>query len=245
MAEGPSDRVVLWDFDGTLAHRPGMWRGCMVEVLDEHEPGHGISDDVFVPFLRDGFPWHAPDVAHPELCEADAWWRHVEPPLVRGYEGAGLAPERALALARLVRERYVDVSRWRLFDDTLPVLRRLRERGWRHVILSNHVPELGAIVAALGLDELVDETINSALTGYEKPNAEAFELGRRAAGGAAEIWMVGDNPVADVAGAEAAGIPAILVRTDPASSPEVERAARTLDEVEALLDRRRDERMRP
>src|SRR5437588_9596124 len=33
--------VELWDFDGTLAERPGMWGGCMLEVLDDHEPNHG------------------------------------------------------------------------------------------------------------------------------------------------------------------------------------------------------------
>jgi len=32
--------LVLWDFDGTLAERPGMWRGCLVETLDADEPGH-------------------------------------------------------------------------------------------------------------------------------------------------------------------------------------------------------------
>ena len=31
--------VIFWDFDGTLAHRPGMWGACMVETLDEHEAG--------------------------------------------------------------------------------------------------------------------------------------------------------------------------------------------------------------
>ena len=26
-------RVVLWDFDGTLAHRDGMWSGCLADAL--------------------------------------------------------------------------------------------------------------------------------------------------------------------------------------------------------------------
>ena len=37
--------------------------------------------------------------------------------------------------------------------------------------------------------------------------------------------MIGDNPIADVRGAEAAGIPAILVR---ANHPDVERQANDL-----------------
>ena len=66
--------VVLWDFDGTLAERPGLWSACLMETLDEHEPGHGVSEDAVRAFLDSGFPWHVPDVEHPELCDAD-WGR--------------------------------------------------------------------------------------------------------------------------------------------------------------------------
>lgn len=227
--------TLLWDFDGTLAERPGMWGGCMLEVLDEHEPNHGIAPGCFRPFLREGFPWHTPNLAHPELCTTETWWERVEPLLARGYIGVGISEERAIALARLARERYVEVQRWRLFHDAVPVLSHLREGGWRHVVLSNHVPELGAIITHLGLDGLIEATVNSAQTGYEKPHPEAFALARHAAGDPATIWMVGDNPTADVAGAEAAGIPAILVRRDVTDAQEVRRRAPDLYGVEAFL----------
>lgn len=97
--------VILWDFDGTLAERPGMWGGCMLEVLDEHEPGHGIESGSFIPFLRDGFPWHSPQLPHPELCTTETWWKRVEPILTSGYEGVGISAERARALGRLARDR--------------------------------------------------------------------------------------------------------------------------------------------
>jgi len=204
--------VILWDFDGTLAHREGRWAGCLVEVLDEEEPGHGLRREDFRPALRDGFPWHRPDVPHPELDTADAWWKPVEELLAAAYAGAGYDRGRAAALARLARVRYPDPAHtWQLYDDTLPVLEQLRAAGFRHVVLSNHVPELDGLIDALGLSGLVDAVVNSAVTGYEKPHPEAFAAGRRAAGDPDALWMVGDNPVADVAGAEAAGIPAILV----------------------------------
>lgn len=44
--------------------------------------------------------------------------------------------------------------------------------------------------------------------------------------------MVGDNPVADVAGAEAAGIPAVLVRREQRDASHY---ARDLNEVVAIL----------
>jgi putative hydrolase of the HAD superfamily len=206
-------RAILWDFDGTLAFRAGMWRGCLTEVLDEHEHGHAFSPEDFRDALRDGFPWHTPEIAHGHLDTTDAWWEPVEALLARAYAGVGFPDGRSRELARLARARYVDPAHgWALFEDTRPTLERLREAGWRHVILSNHAPELEAIVTALGLDDLVDTVVNSAHTGYEKPHPEAFAAGRRAAGDPEELWMVGDNPVADVAGAESTGIRAILAR---------------------------------
>lgn len=206
--------VVLWDFDGTLAFRAGMWRGCMVETLDRHEPGHGIASEAFIPALESGFPWHSPETAHPELAPAD-WWAKVEALFARGYEAVGYAPVRAAELRRCAHLHYVDPTvGWQLFTDTVPVLTRLAEQGWRHVILSNHVPELSELVAGLGLDVLVDHVVCSAATGYEKPHPEAFAHALRVCGEPARVWMVGDNPEADVAGAERAGIPGILARTD-------------------------------
>lgn len=225
-------RAVLWDFDGTLAFRTGRWAGLLAEVLDDHEPGHGFAADDFRPFLRNGFPWHRPDVPHPELTAPGAWWAAVESLLSRAYEGVGYASERAAALAKHAGRRYADPTRgWELYDDVLPALRRLRTDGWRHVILSNHIPELPAIVEHLGLVELVDVVISSAITGFEKPHPEAFEAGRRAAG-ADELWMVGDNPIADVRGAEAVGIPAILVRSTPLGT---ERHAETVARAAELI----------
>jgi putative hydrolase of the HAD superfamily len=232
------ERLILWDFDGTLASRRGEsgWSLLLAELLDEHEPGCGIGADHVRPFLRDGFPWHAPEIAHPELSEPEAWWRHVEDLLVAAYEGAGVDGERARELALLVRSRYVDTSiGWRLYEDTLPVLERLQTEGWRHAILSNHVPELPSIVAGLGLSSVIDAVFTSAATGYEKPNPKAFELALRTCGWPRETWMIGDNPVADVAGAEAAGIPAVLVRSKQRTA--AARYAPDLDEVAAIVSR--------
>lgn len=227
------DRVVLWDFDGTLAHRPGMWRRCLIEVLDEHHTGHGVDADRLRPFLRDRFPWHRPDIAHPELSEPEAWWGAVEPLLASAYEGVGIEGGLARRFARLARERYVDAMiGWELYDDTLPVLERLLSVGWRHAILSNHVPELPSLVAGLGLSSVIEGVFCSAAIGYEKPNPKAFEVALGSCGRPRKVWMVGDNPVADVAGATAVGIPAILVR---ATATDVENAVRDLHDAAVII----------
>jgi putative hydrolase of the HAD superfamily len=124
-------------------------------------------------------------------------------------------PERAAQLAELARRRYVDASSgWRVFVDTVPVLEALRAAGWRHVILSNHVPELREIVRGAGLGSYFEAIVTSAATGFEKPHPRAFAAVLRYRRGGERVWMVGDNPEADVAGARRAGLRAVLVRSN-------------------------------
>jgi putative hydrolase of the HAD superfamily len=216
----------MWDFDGTLATRPGLWSTCVLEVLDEHVPGHAVSRDAVRAALRDGFPWHRAEEPHLELCEADAWWAALDPLLCRAFDLAGLEPGRHADLARAFRARFVDGRvGWEVFDDTRPALTATAEAGWRNVILSNHVPELATMVDALGLSDLVDDVFSSAVMGYDKPHPGAFRHALRACGDPARRWMVGDNPVADIAGAQALGIPALLIRT-AGGAPDALAAAR-------------------
>ena len=78
------------------------------------------------------------------------------------------------------------------------------------------------------------ETIHtSASTGFEKPHPRAFELALEAAGHPDTVWMVGDNPIADVQGAQRLGIPAILVRTADPATPD--RAGADLHAAAAII----------
>ncbi len=213
--------VIFWDFDYTLGFRGVLdeneerhpWGHCVLELLDLEEPGHGASLKTIRPYLHDCFPWHRPEEPHPHLSDGDAWWKNVEPNFARAFEAAGLRSERAFELAARFRHQFVDVSAWSLYPDTLSVLKQLSHAGWRHAIVSNHVPELGQILGGLGLDAFVEHVVCSALTGYEKPHPESFRNALHLTGDPDLVWMVGDNPVADVRGAEAVGIPAIQVRT--------------------------------
>lgn len=205
---------MLWDFDGTLAFRDGMWRGCLVEALTEVTPGHGVTRADLAPGLHDGFPWHRPETGHPALNTPDAWWDALHPLFVKAYVDAGIAAEPAAHAARGVRAHYTEPTRWTVFPDTAAALAELSTAGWRHVVVSNHVPELDGLLRDLGLAGHFATVVNSSLIGWEKPNRRIFETALDLAGRLERVWMVGDNPVADIAGAQALGIPAILV--DPA-----------------------------
>lgn len=206
--------LVLWDFDGTLAWRPGLWSGCVIELLDEHQPDHTGTRQRVRELMRGAYPWNRPEEAHPHLAGADDWWEALRPALARAIAGCDVPPDRAQELAGRVRERFVDAARgWQVFPDSRAALQMTIDAGWRNAILSNHVPELASLVERLGLADLLEDVHSSAVSGYEKPNPLAFQLALAAAGDPAERWMVGDNPHADVAGAEALGVPAILIRT--------------------------------
>jgi putative hydrolase of the HAD superfamily len=212
-----SDRLVLIDFDGTLAWREGLWSGCAIEVLDEHSPGHGVEREHFRTHMQGAYPWNCPDEAHLELCESERWWEAMEARLAAAFVRVSVAEVQGPLLARAVRERFLDLAGWRIFDDAIVSLQALRDAGWSTAVLSNHVPELSELVEGLGLGGLVGKVFSSATIGYEKPHREIFTQALQACGSPAQVWMVGDNPIADVAGAEAIGIPAVLIRTSGAA----------------------------
>ncbi len=187
--------LLLWDFDGTLAYRQGgMFSAALLETLQGMGRAEGVSIEQLRPYLQAGFPWHTPDRLHPDLCGADAWWEALYPVFERALAGLGWAERDAHVAARQVRAVYVDPQRWALYQDTLPALKALAERGWLHAVLSNHVPELRAIAEALGLAPRLAALFSSAETGCEKPHPRAFELALEAFPGAAPVWMIAGPP---------------------------------------------------
>ncbi len=183
----------------------------MLELLDETVPGHGIDRETMFGFIQEGFPWHTPKRPHPELGAADEWWEYVAGAIARGYGRAGVDGSLARALAGRVRGQFLKPHRYRVDPAARAALETVAVADWTNMVLSNHVPELERILTDVGLRDLVDRVFTSAQTGYEKPHRQAFEVPLREAGKPERVWMVGDNPIADVRGAEAAGIPAILV----------------------------------
>lgn len=206
-------RYLVWDFDGTLASREGLWSQTLADVARQEFASSALSPDDFAPHLHAGFFWHDFLTPHTHIKSSSDWWSHMAPVLCGAMQKvAGIPFAEALALLPKIREAYIDTRRWRVFADVEPCLRAVASQGWRNVLLTNHVPELAQIVSALGLSVHFAAISNSAETGYEKPHPSAFAILRSMLTDAATIWMIGDSYPADVAGAYAAGIPAVLVR---------------------------------
>lgn len=208
------DRLLVWDFDGTLAFRPGNWTGVVCDVVAAERPDVGMTPARLRPHLQSGFPWHTPDVVRTP-CSADQWWSDLLTMLATAVQAAtGLDLGEARRLVNGVRAAYTDATGRQLFDDALPVLTTLHNRGWRHIVLSNHMPELPQLVGALGLGDFITAVYSSGCTGVEKPHRKAFETVFAQHPEARRGWTIGDSWRADVQGALAVGMRAILVRSE-------------------------------
>ncbi len=205
-------KYLIWDFDGTLGYRPGRWSGTLVQLI-KRQTGRDVDIETIRPFMQRGFRWDDHAREHPKLSAED-WWAELLPNFEEALIGCDLSTAEAKSLAKHMRSAYTDIAEWRLFDDTLPVLKDLQLEGWTHAILSNHVPELSLIIEGLGIRDLFLSITNSAETGFEKPHPKAFHTALAKLHNPTNVWMIGDNVHADVLGAESAGIKAILVRNE-------------------------------
>jgi putative hydrolase of the HAD superfamily len=210
-----TSRYLLWDFDNTLAHRPGLWSQCLADIVNVAYPEKKAVRGTFAPYLSRGFPWHRPEVCHSHLSTSDLWWSALAPTLEEALRlGAGVDQSEASDLAAKVRSAQLDATRWVIFEDTVPALELVAEEGWNQVILSNHMPELPELVAALGLGKYFTAIHTSGTTGFEKPHPRAYaavleSLGSTPGRGA----MIGDSYPADFVGPRTAGLEAVLVRS--------------------------------
>jgi putative hydrolase of the HAD superfamily len=166
-------KYLIWDFDGTLAWRPEGWSGVLAQVLRQSEPQASVTAEQIRPYLQAGFPWHAPENPHPGMSPQD-WWEDMLPLFARTFRAVGVAAARAAVLAREVQPVYTDPGGWQVFPDARPTLAALSERGWSHILLSNHVPELPALLAHLDLTTPFAAVFNSAQTGCENPIPKPF-----------------------------------------------------------------------
>jgi putative hydrolase of the HAD superfamily len=123
--------------------------------------------------------------------------------------------------------------RFRPYPEVPETLRAWRERGLKLVVVSNWDVSLHEVLDRTELTPLLDGAISSAEHGAAKPDPSIFAAGLELAGvPAAEALHVGDSVEADVDGARAAGLEAVLVVRDGAAAPPGVRAVPSLDAVQ-------------
>jgi putative hydrolase of the HAD superfamily len=207
------DKIIFWDFQGTLAQNDWMFSKALYKVLIENDASSEISVDDIKKEPMKWFPWQDYDKEYIHLSDSSAWWKNAENIFIECYRSLGLMEEEAIIFGKQVREELIKIDEFILYEDTIETLNYFKKKGYANIILSNHIPELPEIVQGLGLLPYIVECISSANVGYEKPNPKIYKYALERYKYPREVWMVGDSILADVRGPEKIGIKGVLVRS--------------------------------
>ena len=124
---------------------------------------------------------------------------------------AGINPTEELIRSILFKMQQIKFSRV-LFDDVLPALNQLKQKGFILGLISNVDSDITPLFDKLGLRQILQVVVTSQDTGYYKPQPEIFEQAARQAGvKAQESMYVGDQYQIDVLGANRAGMQGVLL----------------------------------
>jgi len=160
---------------------------------------------------------------------SEVWWPWW---LSQFMQFAGLMPDPE-AVQALVDNQ--GLWRWPL-PGALEGVAAIIEAGYQVAIVSNADGTVAQDLKAAGFGDLFDIIIDSTVVGVAKPDPGIFTFALEALGvEAADTWYVGDSPLFDLGGAEAAGL-AEFVLVDPFGlhdgyRPRISR----IDELPALL----------
>ncbi len=109
-------------------------------------------------------------------------------------------------------QRFSQASAWRIFDDVLPTLTALKERGVRIGVISNWDDRLRPLLKSLDLAGCFEAIVVSCEVGASKPAPAPFHAAATAFKlRPGQILHVGDSPEMDVEGARAVGFRAVQI----------------------------------
>jgi putative hydrolase of the HAD superfamily len=166
----------------------------------------------------------------------DALFVHYTASIIEHMGGRGLGVIRA---ATEIYREWAGNHHFELYDDVEPTLELLAARGITVGVISNSHRSLAAFSDHFALNRFITIAVSSAEHGYMKPHRSIFDEALQRAGvHAEEALMVGDSMRADVEGAVAAGLRAVLIRRSgerPATVPDDVTVISSLTELPSLL----------
>ncbi len=210
-----SVRAVLFDLDDTLRFSRPAYRDVLRKTVEE--AGYPMSDERWRAFGRWSHAFWAGSEALRRLRaryrdDSEAFWRAWTEEVLRFF---GVPEEDLPRLADRVEEA---AARWaETAEDWVPpevpqTLERLRQAGLRLGLVTNRGRPLEpGYLHRLGLADFFDTVVVAADAGIYKPDPRLFLQALKALDVAPDQALhVGDNYYADIQGAQAAGLRAVL-----------------------------------
>ena len=198
----PPVEAVVFDFGGVVTTSPfaALMAAAEAQALDPMT----MVGVMFGPYDQDtDHPWH--QLERGEITLDDATAGIVELAAAEGV--ADFQPmEMLMALGGSgVRTEVVEFCR------------DVKSRGFRTGLLTNNAREFEEFwVPLLPLDELFDDVVDSSAVGLRKPDARIYELSLDRLGVDAPAAVFVDDAPGNVLGAQAVGMRAVLIGTEPA-----------------------------
>lgn len=203
-------KVIFWDFDGTLVYSNPLWSNSVFNALKSVCCNTTVTFNEIRALMASGFTWHTPNENYSEITN-EKWWQHMNTYFYNCYISLAVPHSIAKQATVRIREFIKRKENYALYSDAVSTLQELKSKGIKNVVLSNNYPDLCDVLKELGIYDLFDDFVISALEGFDKPRKEIFGAARKLYPNANEYYMVGDSMNADIIGGNQAGFKTILV----------------------------------
>ena len=202
---------VFFDAAGTLFEV----NGSVGEIYSKFAHRYGVKSDareINEAFTR-YFPDQPPLAFPPGTAQAELkilernWWRKLVLDVFGNEEFRQFD-----SFFADVFEFFQKKEAWRLYDDVIPTLTELKNRGMRLAVISNFDSRLDDLLRDLEIDHFFDGIHISTRIGAAKPDSKIFHAALRSHQIEPKRALhIGDNLREDFEGASAAGLRAILL----------------------------------
>lgn len=222
--------AIFWDFDGTLVHKNQSFLESLKKALQEQDCK--IEEGSCISFLKSACSWNHPQESYVDLT-GEKWWKNLLEKTEQFLSQNLISIDKQKVICEKFRENAIKYP-YSIYEDAYDILKYTKEKGYQNYLLSNNFPELIDTIEKFELGSFFTDYFLSANIGYEKPRLEIFQYAINKAGNPQDAYMIGDNPVADIKGAYAAGMHTIFVHAEN-EFKEAEYVCKTLSEIKTIL----------
>lgn len=225
------NKAIFWDFDGTLVYSNESFTESLLLSLSEY--GYDIDFEIVKDFMKNTCSWYMPEREYINRTK-EAWWMDILDKFYFFCNKNQIAKNNIVPIFDMFRKNVINYN-YIPYSDSEKILLSCKEKGFKNYILSNNFPELTHTIKRFHWESLFTDIYLSTNIGYEKPRKEIFHYAIEKSNRPEILYMVGDNPIADIRGAATAGINTIWVHGKPTQTCNPKYKCIELSEILTIL----------